>query len=247
MKIPENQYCAAGEPVLEEPVTTDSIEAICPLSSMQEGILFHSLLTLDSDVYFRQTVYSIEGGLDAETFERAWRQVLRRHSILRTAFAWKEMEQPLQVIFREAWVRIQTEDWRGSPSDQKQKLEQYLETDRKKGFNLGEAPLLRLGLLRVEEERYYFIFSFHHLLLDGWSKALVLKEVKAYYDAYIAGMELKLPEPRPYREYLNWLQKQDLGEAEAWWRGRLRGFTTPTPLPLAGSSRAAVAEGMEHQ
>src|SRR6185437_5045167 len=107
-----------------------------------------------------------------------------------TAFFWEEVDTPVQVVCSDVMLPLVVEDFRNvEEPDHEAAVQQYVDTDRKKGFNLGEAPLLRLALLRVEDEHYYFVFTFHHLLLDGWSNALVLKEVKAYYDAYLVGKE----------------------------------------------------------
>jgi hypothetical protein len=86
----------------------------------------------------------VEGALDFAAFERAWEEVLRRHAVLRTAFAWEDMDQKLQVVFREAGLRIEYEDWRGD--EVASRLEGYLEANAAVAFNLAEAPLFRLGL-----------------------------------------------------------------------------------------------------
>src|SRR5262249_35222236 len=95
---------------------------------------------------------------------------------------------------------------------------------------LSKAPLMRLTLLRLGEETYQFIWTWHHLLMDGWSSSLVTQEVFAFYKAFCAGRELTLPESRPYRDYIVWLHKQNLSLAEEHWRRLLKGFTAPTPL-----------------
>ena len=104
----------------------------------------------------------------------------------------------------------------------------YLEADRKVGFTLTEAPLLRMHLIRAKTETMEFIFTHHHLLLDGWSIAIVLKELTALYDS---NGSVQLPAVVPYRNYVSWLGKQDHGVARQFWRSRLRGFSEPTPVP----------------
>ena len=141
------------------------------------------------------------------------------------------------------WIR---EDWRGvSVAEQPGRLEAFLQADRARGFELGQAPLMRCALLRIAEERYYFVWSHHHLLLDGWSLPLVLKEAMAFYAAYCRGRELHLEHPRPYRDYILWLQRQDLAQAEGFWRQGLRGITAPTSLSIgrnAGGREPRYAE-----
>jgi amino acid adenylation domain-containing protein len=91
---------------------------------------------------------------------------------------------------------------------------------------------MRLALMRVSENAYYWLWSHHHALLDGWSSPLVLGEVFTCYQAFSRGLEPQLPLGRPYREFISWLQRQDLARAESYWREALNGFDTPTPLRL---------------
>src|SRR5918992_3227160 len=213
-----------------------NIESIYPLSPMQQGMLFHTLQAPDSGVYCEQTSYSLTGNLNVSAFKRAWWQAVQRHPILRTAFYWEEFSEPLQVVYRQVALPWVEEDWRGlSPSEQQGRFEAFLEADWARGFELGQAPLMRYALLRVAEESYYFVWSFHHLLLDGWSLPLVLKEVLACYEGYCGGREVHLKRPRPYRDYIAWLQRQDLARAEGFWREALQGITAPTPLSIGRS------------
>jgi non-ribosomal peptide synthetase component F len=127
----------------------------------------------------------------------------------------------------------QQHDWRGhSPVDQQEQLEAFIQAERKRGFELSETPLMRLALIQMDDDVYEFILSHHHLLLDGWSLPLVLKEVFAFYEACCQGQDLHLKRSRPYRDYIAWLQEQDLTVAEAFWRQALSGLSAPTPLSV---------------
>ena len=208
-----------------------NIEDIYPLSPMQKGMLFHTLYAPESGVYFNQTVYTLRGGLNVTAFTQAWQRVVQRHAMLRTLFLWERRDEPLQVVRQQIKLPWVQQDWRGlSPSEQQERLEAYLRADRHQGCELSRAPLLRLALLRIAEDAYYFLWSRHHLLLDLWSSTLVLKEVFALYQAFHRGEDLHLEPVRPYRDYIAWLRRQDLARAEAFWRQTLRGFTGPTAL-----------------
>jgi amino acid adenylation domain-containing protein len=209
------------------------IEDTYPLSPLQEGMLFHSLHPSELSVYVEQMSVVLEGPLDAETFRAAWQEVVDRHAILRTAFAWKNLERPLQVVGRRAGVPFEQQDWRELPTaEQSARLEAHLDAERRRGFSLSKAPLMRLSLFRTAAETHCFVWSFHHLLLDGWSIALVLEEVLDGYRALRRGDDLRLERPRPYRDHIDWLERQDLGSAERFWRRTLRGITAPTLLPI---------------
>ena len=138
------------------------------------------------------------GPLHDAAFERAWQGVLRRHPILRTSFHWREAEKPLQVVHRSVPLSLHREDWRGrSPRAQEDALHAYLARDRRLGFPLEEAPLLRLALFRLADETHELVWSLHHLLLDGWSLALVLQDLLALYEAAAARPPASLPRPGP--------------------------------------------------
>jgi len=211
-----------------------TIQDIYPLSPMQQGMLFHSLSDPRSGAYCVQTSWTFEGDLDVSALRQAWQHAVDRHPILRTDFDWEELDEPVQVVYRHVTLPFEQMDWRHLPKEQQdQQLEQYLAQDRSRGFDLGQAPLMRLALIRLGDETYRFIWSNHHLLLDGWSAPLLLKEVFQDYQALRSGPVFEPPRTRPYRDYIVWLQQQDKTKAEAFWRRRLAGFEAPTSLRLA--------------
>ncbi len=224
-----------------------NVEAVYPLSPMQQGMLFHSLYAPDSGVYVEQMTCTLGGDLDVVAFERAWQQVVERHPILRTAFVWKRLDRTFQVVHREVGLSLERLDWRGlSAPEQVAQLEAMLRADRCRGFDVSKAPLLRLALMRTAEDSWQFMWTHHHAVLDGWSVPLLLKEVLALYEATRQGRAVRLESVRPYRDYIAWLQKQDLSKAEAFWRKTLEGFTAPTLLvvdhPTQGTAGYAELE-----
>src|SRR5205085_4975620 len=213
----------------------EDIEALYELSPMQQGMLFHSLYDPQAGMYVEQLSFALHGNLDVASFERAWQRVMERHPVLRTSFYWEELDKPLQMVHRRADLPWRQHDWRELPPDeQATRLEAYLADDRTHDFELSQAPLMRLVLFRLAAEVYQVVWSYQHLLLDGWSLPLVLNEVFAHYEAFAQGRDLHLlAHPRPYEDYIEWLQQQDLARAEAFWRQALAGFTAPTPLGVA--------------
>jgi amino acid adenylation domain-containing protein/non-ribosomal peptide synthase protein (TIGR01720 family) len=237
----------ARESIAEEPgpVTLDQrqweklakagaeIEDTYPLTPTQQGILFHSLSEPESGVYTTQFVCELRGDLDEEAFQAAWQTVVQRHQSLRTDFAWDVCAEPIQVVRRQVEVKLNREDWTPfSRERQEEFLEEYLRRDREQGFDLKRAPLLRLALFRRSPEEYVFVFSHHHLLIDGWSLSIILQEVFAIYDASRAGRPLRLKESRSFRDYVAWLGQQDQAGAESFWRETLNAFTEPTSLAI---------------
>ena len=218
-----------------------NIEAIYRLSPLQEGLLFHTLYAPESGVYFEQYTCTLHGDLTIAAFERAWQEVVDRHTALRTLFTWEQRDKPLQIVRAKVTVPWEHQDWRGfSPEAQQERLLALLHTDRERGFTLDQAPLMRFTCVRLDQDTHQFIWSFHHLLLDGWSMRLVLKEVFRAYDnqrqrrmlSFRSVSAPERPRPRSYQEYIAWLQQQDRAGAEAFWRRELEGFTSPTRLTV---------------
>ena len=223
-----------------------NIENIYPLSPTQQGILFHTLYTPKSGVYVVQSCYTFSNTLNIAAFKQAWQQVINQHPILRTSFYWKQHKEPFQVVNRNVQLPWQQYDWQEFPISQQQgRLEAFLQADRQQGFDVSQAPLMRLTLIQVAKETYHFIWSSHHLILDGWSGALVLQQVFEAFDALCHGQVVSLPRTRPYADYIYWLQQQDLSQAEAFWRKVLQGFTAPTQLRV--SSFANGTTGYDEQ
>ncbi|HLZ61770.1 MAG TPA: condensation domain-containing protein, partial [Ktedonosporobacter sp.] len=206
-----------------------NVEDVYILGPMQQGILFHMLYESQPDVYFSQFVCTIDQPLDAAIFRQAWQHMLVRHSILRTAFLWDGLEEPLQIVNQHVALPWEQWDWRDmSVAEQETRLATFLAADRARGFDLAVAPLLRLYLIQTAEDHYTFISSSPHLVMDGWSRALLLQEVSTCYSAYAHGEALRLPRVRPYRDYIGWLQRQDSIRAKDFWQEVLKGFMTPT-------------------
>lgn len=208
-----------------------NIEDFYPLSPAQQGILFHSLYQPESGVYFGQLLCVLRGEFNVSAFRNSWQKVVDRHPILRTCFLWENLKEPVQAVRKQAALSWQQMDWRSlSTSAQQQQLETFLKADREQGFDLTSAPLIRIALAQLKTDTFQFILSNHHLVLDGWSLAIVLDEVLTFYQAFSQGEELHLKRPRPYRDYIAWLHQQDLSAAESFWRQTLKGFAAPTAI-----------------
>jgi len=208
-----------------------NIEDFYPLSFLQQGILFHSLHAPRSGVYCEQFSCNIHGNLNVSAFEQAWRTLVERHPILRTSFVWEDLKEPIQVVHRQVKLPWEQQNFRGlSDAEQMEHIEIFLKAERKRGFQLSQAPLMHLILIRLAEDEYRFIWSHHHLILDGWSSSLLFEEVFAFYEAFSQGKTLHRQRPRPYRDYVAWLQQQDLSQAEKFWRQQLKGSTAATTL-----------------
>ena len=207
------------------------VEDFYPLSPTQQGIIFHALLAPNSGAYCQQFHYLIKGSLNVAAFKRAWEAVIERHQTFRTAFLWNGLAEAVQVVFRRVDIPIKEYDLKGlEPAAQDDDLNRLLSEDRNTGLALSRPPLMRSALIKVADDEHHFIWTCHHLLLDGWSADMINKDLFAFYDAFSNGRSLELETPHSYREYLAWLKQQDLVEAEAFWRRMLKDFITPTSI-----------------
>lgn len=224
-----------------------NVETFYPLSPMQQGMLFHSLYAPETGVYVEQLSCTLRGDLDVEAFRRTWQHLLNRHPILRTAFLWEGLKEPVQVVQRQVEVPLTLEDWRDLPPDrQSEQLAAFLEAEQTRGFELSKAPLIRVALLRTAVDAYEFVWTHHHILLDGWSIPLLLQEIFAAYETFQAGQVPRLPAPRPFRDYIVWLKRQNMADAERFWRDTLKGFYAPTPIMVNRLPQLAPAERQGH-
>jgi amino acid adenylation domain-containing protein len=223
-----------------------NVEDVYPLSPMQQGILFHDLYDPRQKMYFMQIAWEVEGEINLALFESAWQQVVARHPALRTIFVWEGLDEPLQVVRHSVKMTVGLEDWRGvEPGERDARLREWLQADKKRGFNLTAAPPMRVTLLQTSGDTYFLVWSFHHLLLDGWSTSIVHNEVFFLYEANRRAESLTLPSIRPFRDYVAWSQKQDSSQAEAYWREMLAGVVAPTALAET-NGRGDQAPGGNH-
>jgi amino acid adenylation domain-containing protein/non-ribosomal peptide synthase protein (TIGR01720 family) len=239
------------------------VEDLYPLAPLQEGILFHELYAPGSDLYLQQLTATLDGPLDATAFVTAWQWVVERHPALRTAFSSAGLERPLQLVRRGVEMPWLQEDWRQvPPAELPERLAAWQAADRARPFDLARAPLLRAALLWTGEREHRFVWTFHHLLLDGWCLSPLFAEVFTLYQVMQSGVgdrhdrhdrdirDVRLPPVRPYRDFLAWLARQDRTAATDFFRQALAGFAEPTPLPfdrpVARSGEAgSVSEGEE--
>jgi amino acid adenylation domain-containing protein len=207
-------------------IVTKKSRDVYPLSPMQEALLFQVLYSPGSGVNIEQSVYPLSGPIDVEVFRLAWQQAADRHPALRTFFLWKKLKNPVQVANEDLEINLAQLDWRTiAAGEQEKKLQQWLRADRRREFELSEPPLLRFTLIRMGEQDHTFVWSWHHMLMDGWSASTVMEEVFTFYRALSEGKRTELPRSRPFRDYIAWLQRQSLSEAETYWRKALAGLS----------------------
>ncbi|MBD2603288.1 amino acid adenylation domain-containing protein [Scytonema hofmannii FACHB-248] len=208
-----------------------NLEDIYPLSPLQEGMLFHTIYNPEEGIYFEQVTGKISGKFDVDNFNFAWQRIVERHPILRSAFIWDNQDQPLQIVNKNVDFSILQQDWRNlSTTQQKDELQQYLISDRQTGFILNQPTLMRFTVIRLDDSTWQWIWSHHHIILDGWSLPVIFKEVLTVYQSTCQQVPHSLPPVPPYRHYIQWLEERNRQQAKEFWRSTLAEISTSTRL-----------------
>ncbi|WP_040497712.1 condensation domain-containing protein, partial [Fulvivirga imtechensis] len=206
--------------------SANSIQDVYPLSPMQEGMLFHALLDEDADHYFLQYTYHLRGKLNIGCIERSLKALMKRYDILRTVFLHEGYDRSLQVVLQERKAAFYHKDVRKEvlESDRDTVVDRYRQLDRAHKFNLSKDVLMRLKVYRTGEEDYDFVWSFHHILMDGWCTSIIINEFGILYEGYLEGRQVRLPVVEPYSTYIKWLEAQDKEMSRQYWRKYLSGY-----------------------
>jgi amino acid adenylation domain-containing protein len=210
--------------------TSDGSEHVAayPLSALQEGMLFDSLSAEGSGRGIEVLVLDLHGSLDTQRLETAWRRVSTRHDALRTSFS-LTAERPIQEVRRAVDVPFTVEDVALTGAEEREwYVRACVQTERRRGFAPGEAPLQRVRLIRFDENAQTLIWTNHHAIMDGRARRIVLRDI---VDAYSGLTPLRAA--TQYGRHIAWLEEQTFAASEAFWRDRLRGLAAPTPLPAA--------------
>jgi amino acid adenylation domain-containing protein/non-ribosomal peptide synthase protein (TIGR01720 family) len=224
--------------------TGRGVEDLYPLSSLQEGILFHTLTAANTDMYLTQVSWEL-GDVDPDQMAAAWQEVTLRTPVLRTRLLWKSLYPPLQAVESDARLPIRRLDWSVlGPEAQKEALEAFLEDGRRDGFDLTRAPIARLTLVRTAATSWRAVFETHHIMFDGWSIVLLIGDVLAVYRSLVSGTELCLPPRRRFRDYIEWQSGLDASEGKEFWTRYLAGFKEATPLPFEAGASAGAGVGV---
>ena len=214
----------------------ENVEDVYRLTPIQEGMLVHVLESPDSDVYLEQFSCCLGAELSVERFREAWDILFTRYSALRTIFLWEELDEPLQVVRERVEVPWVIES---SPPDEElgdaEWIEKGRENNRYPRFDLAQAPLSRFSLIRRRNGGWQFFWTFHHLILDGWSVALLLKELTDVYEDLKRGRPVGSKKVPSYRDLVAWIADRDSSAGAAFWASRLAGWNDPIQLKSYGS------------
>ncbi|MCY8377326.1 amino acid adenylation domain-containing protein [Bacillus inaquosorum] len=210
------------------------IQDIYPLSHMQEGMLFHSLMDVSSKAYVEQTSFTITGNLCIDSFQKSLNLLVSRYDIFRTIFI-KEVQDltgPQQVVLSNRELTVYREDFSHLADHEQQALiDAFMTKDREKGFNLQKDPLMRLALFDRGNSQYTCVWTHHHIIMDGWCLGIILKEFFSMYDSLKNNSPVRLGSTVPYSRYIEWLGEQDQEETAAYWSEYLKEYGNTASIP----------------
>ncbi len=211
-----------------------NIVAIHSLNAMQEGMLFHTMNNEERGDYCEQIIIGLEGQFSVENFFQAFSVLSEKHKIFRACYIYEKLTAAKQVILEEKNFEQRILDLREDSEDiQAKKIEAEIQIDAHRGYSLSDAPLVRFLIIRLKDDQYKILWSFHHIILDGWSVSNVFKELLLTYKAIETGMlEQEITtNKKDIDVYYNWLQNKDTTRASEKWSGYLEGYSGPvTPL-----------------
>ncbi len=219
------------------------LDDIYPLTPMQEGMLFHAILEAGGSAYFEQTSYRLHGQLDIVLVQQTLRQLSRRHEILRAAFLYEGLPRPVQLILHDRPIEfiysdLQSRDEKPD-NDVEDRIEAFRKADRRRSFDLARDVLVRVAVLRIAERQFEVIWSFHHILMDGWGVGILNADFFEIYSGLAAGRRSPSATPVPYRLFVKWLMTLDSDRSSAYWSRYLDGYDVPALVPRKGGSQTS--------
>jgi len=210
----------------------NTLEDVYKLSPLQQGIYYHWLSDKSTSMYFVLMSYRVKSSdLDVQSIHESYDKLVSRHGVLRTSFTYDLNDQPLQIVrktvpsnfsYKKMPEGIEAHDY----------VEEVKLKDREKGFDLEAPSQMRLQVLDLGDEQYEFIWSFHHILADGWCMSVLIKDYNQILNAVHQKSPLNLPKPLPYSNYIKWLDKVNTNDSIAYWKGYLEGYSHVAEVPF---------------
>ena len=208
-------------------------ELCFPLSPMQQALLFNSLRHPDSGAEILQMEWRVAGESEPQRLLAAARRLAEHDDLLRAALRWEGVAQPVHEIQSTIEVELVTHDLRPLPAAEREAAwRELLAADRRRGFDLRQAPLWRLKLVRETEAGARVLFTIHHAITDGRSLILLLRDLGKGVADLGSDRAMELPARRPFKDFIAWLGHSNPAATEAFWRDALAGARIPTPLQL---------------
>ncbi|MET3846944.1 amino acid adenylation domain-containing protein [Paenibacillus sp. OAE614] len=209
-----------------------TIEKMYPLAPLQEGMLFHHVMNKGDLQYFVQTSFEVRGSLDIDLLEQSYQELVNRHDVLRSVFVFENIKRSLQVVLEQWKFTIDVQKIADkSDAEQEEVMQRYMEEDKNKGFDLTTTIPMRVAVFMTRENQFKVIWSFHHIITDGWGLGILFGELLQIYESLNRGTSLQLETAQPYSRFIQWLETQDKAKASNYWNNYLQPIDEVTTLP----------------
>ncbi len=197
----------------------ENIKNIIPMSPLQEAMYFRKVMDKHSSAYFNQISFVLAGDFDIEIFRKSWEVIFERHDILRTAFIHENAPRPLQIILKNRKPEITYHD-----NFEIEHFERIKKHDLERGFDFKNEPLMRFTICKVKDKKVKVLWSFHHIIMDGWCNSILFSEFEQLYKIFKQNRRASLPIVPSYSKYIKWIESLDKKEADSYWQNYLYGF-----------------------
>lgn len=203
------------------------------LAPLQEGMLFHGLYSDGTGDYIKQVITDFEEEIDLNAFKETWKYLIRKHSILRSAFFYDEGGMTVQSVYDGIEMPVELLDFSNySKEEQQSKILAFLDEDKTKGFPFDVVPLMRTTIIKTGPNNYKMIWSYHHILMDGWSNELLINEFGSVFSAYCRNEKVASSGLDLFEDYIKYIASKDAQEEEEYWKSYVRDISTPSLLPF---------------
>ncbi|MCF2945315.1 non-ribosomal peptide synthetase, partial [Paenibacillus tarimensis] len=212
------------------------------LSPLQEGLLFHERLDPDSSAYVQQIALRVAGTPDVQRLDRALQELFARYEALRTQIIYEQVSKPHQAVLEQLVSPVRVMDLRSLPEELEQDhaIADYMKADRIQGFRLDGDPLLRVTVFLLRDDSWHLLWTYHHIIMDGWCAASLFKQLFALYRN---GDKSDLEPAAPYGRYMEWLDGRNREEAHRFWSGYLAGYEGRAGFPRSSAAPSSYEPG----
>jgi len=218
---------------VQKPLDKSMAQPVYPLTPLQQGLLFQKWRDPDAISYQIQIHWDIHQPLDLAALKLSWEDLINRHDVLRSSFIWEGLDNPIQRIEDNVEFSLAYHDWKDdNTAQQKIRLADFLEKDKKDPIHLNKSPLFRVTLIQFSNSSYKMVWHSHHMLLDGWSIAILISELSKLYQHYLTKEKLVLDPVYPFSDYVTWMHEKDWSNSKPFWQRYLKNFKSPTALPI---------------
>lgn len=213
-------------------INKSNVEDILNLSSIQKGILYYYLSKPDSSAYIAQLSLNLNGNINVSLLQEACRIVTNNNEMLRTVFRWEGLSNPVQIVYKDYEIPFKVYDLvNDSNIDRLIPEGKLIEKNRIRKIDISQHPI-EITIYRIDTERYEMLITWHHIVYDGWSNAIFIRELLSTYSKLEEGIVPNIKRKGKYKDFIKWCSRQEEHQQENYWKTYFKNFTTKTPVPV---------------